>query len=154
MLTRWDPYREMMSMRRAMNRLMDNTFSDEWDSGTEWSLPLDVMENENDFVVKATVPGVKPDDLEITYNNGTLTIQGEVKSEQDQKEGKYHLRERRSGAFVRSLALPTDVKPDKIEAEYQDGVLTLKLPKAEEARPKRIAIKAGSNKMIGEKNNH
>lgn len=149
MLTRWDPYREMMSMRRAMDRLMDSTFGDDWDSGTtEWSLPLDVIENEDDFVVKATVPGVKPEDLEVTYNNGALTIKGEVKAEEEKKEGKYHLRERRYGTFVRTVALPTDVKPENIDAEYHDGVLTLTLPKAEEVKPKRISIKGIQNKLI------
>jgi HSP20 family protein len=139
----------MMSMRRAMDRLMDSTFGDDWDSGTtEWSLPLDVIENEDDFVVKATVPGVKPEDLEVTYNNGALTIKGEVKAEEEKKEGKYHLRERRYGTFVRTVALPPDVKPDNINAEYHDGVLTLTLPKAEEVKPKRISIKGIQNKLI------
>lgn len=149
MLTRWDPYREMMSMRRAMDRLMDSTFGEDWDGGaTEWSLPLDVIENEDNFVVKATVPGVKPEDLEVTYNNGALTIKGEVKAEEEKQEGTYHLRERRYGTFVRTVAMPADIKPDKIDAEYHDGVLTLTLPKAEEVKPKRISIKGLQNKLI------
>ena len=141
MLTRWDPFQDMISMRRSIDRLIDNTLGDNWDSGTEWSFPLDVVENEDDYVVEASLPGVKPEDLEITYNNGALTIRGEMKAENEKKEGKYHLRERRFGSFVRSVSLPMDVKADSIEADYKDGVLTLKLPKAEEVKPKRIAIK-------------
>ncbi|HEX9018561.1 MAG TPA: Hsp20/alpha crystallin family protein [Anaerolineaceae bacterium] len=154
MLTRWDPFRDMMSMRQAIDRLIDNSMGDNWDSGTEWSLPLDVMETGDGYVVEATVPGIKPEDLEITYNNGTLTIRGETKAENEQKEGKYHLRERRYGTFVRSIALPTDVKADSIEANYKDGVLSLKLPKTEEVKPKRIAIKGSESKMIEGKTNH
>ena len=153
MLTRWDPFRDMMSMRQTIDRLIDNSMGDNWDSGTEWSLPLDVMENADEYVVQAAVPGVKPEDLEITYNNGALTIRAETKAEDDQKEGKYHLRERRFGSFVRSVSLPTDVKADSIEAEYKDGVLTLKLPKTEEVKPKRIAIKGSESKMIEGKTN-
>jgi HSP20 family protein len=116
---------------------------------TGWAMPLDVVEDENGFVVKASIPGVKPEDLEITYNNHILTIKGEVKDEQNVEEARYHLRERRYGRFERSLQLPTRVDPDQIEAAYDAGVLSLRLPKAEEVKPKRIAIKGGEGqKMI------
>jgi HSP20 family protein len=107
---------------------------------TSWDLALDVAETEDDFLVKASLPGINPDDLEITYNNNLLTIKGEVKEEKDIEEQRYHLRERRYGSFSRSLTLPSTVKADAIEASYEGGVLTLHLPKAEEAKPKRIPV--------------
>lgn len=114
-----------------------------------WSLPLDVVENEDEFVVKASIPGIQPDELDITFTNHTLTIKGEVKREEDIEESRYHLRERRYGRFERSIYLPTDVEADKIEASYNAGVLSLRLPKSEEVKPKRIAIKSGeSQKML------
>ncbi len=149
MLTRWDPYRELLSMRRAMDRLFENSLGDERDVTSEWSLPLDVVEDENDFVVKAPLPGVKPEDIDITFNQGMLTIKGEMKDESDTTKGQYHLRERRYGTFSRTISLPSTVKPEDIQADYSDGILTLKLPKAEEVKPKRIPIHSGgSNKVI------
>ncbi len=149
MLTRWDPYRELLSMRRAMDRLFENSLSDERDVTSEWSLPLDVVEDENDFVVKAPLPGVKPEDIDITFNQGMLTIKGQMKDESDTTKGQYHLRERRYGTFSRTINLPSTVKPEDIQADYADGILTLKLPKAEEDKPKRIPIQSGgSNKVI------
>ncbi len=148
MLTRWDPFRDLVSMRRAMDRLMENSLPDEQDMTSEWGLPLDVVEDENSYIIKASLPGVKPDDLDITYNKGMLTIRGEMKDESDTTKGQYHLRERRFGTFSRTISLPASVKPEDIQADYQDGILTLKLPKAEEVKPKRIAIKSGNNKTI------
>jgi HSP20 family protein len=91
-------------------------------------------------VVKASVPGINPDDLEITFNNNTLTIRGEIKEEKEVEEAHYHLRERRYGSFARSLTLPAGIEANKIEANYEAGVLKLHLPKAEEIKPKKIAI--------------
>lgn len=146
MLTRWDPFREMVSMRRAVDRLMENSLGEEWDQQSrEWSLALDVVENEDSYLIRATVPGVKPEDLEITFNKGMLTIRGELKDESEKTQGQYHLRERRYGAFSRSVTLPANVKADDIQADYLDGILTLTLPKAEEAKPKRIQIGARSH---------
>ena len=153
MLTRWDPFREMMSMRHAMDRLIENTMGEDWEHSSEWSLALDLVENDNEYLVKASLPGVKPDDIDITYDKGVLTIKGEVKQESETNEGQYHLRERRYGAFSRSVALPTSVRAEKIDAQYQDGVLTLKLPKADEVKPKRIPIQSGAaHKVLQGKN--
>ncbi len=149
MLTRWDPFREMVSMRRAVDRLMENSLGEEWDQqAREWSLALDVIENEDSYLIKATVPGVKPEDLEITFNKGMLTIRGELKDEAEQTQGQYHLRERRYGAFSRSVTMPANVKADDIQADYQGGILTLSLPKAEEAKPKRIQVGSHGQKAI------
>ena len=149
MLTRWDPFQEMLNLRRTVDRLFDNASQDhDWAQSTPWGLAVDVVENKDDFIVKASVPGINPDDLDISYVEDTLTIKGEIKSENEVKENQYHLRERRYGTFSRSITLPTTIKGDAIEASYHNGVITLRLPKAEEVKPKRIAIKVGDQKMI------
>lgn len=154
MLTRWDPFREMVAMRRAVDRLMENSLGDQSDwAKAEWALALDVIEHDNEFLVKASLPGVKPEDLEITFDKGVLTLRGELRDESEKEQGQYHMRERRYGTFIRSVSLPTTVKADDINANYQDGVLTLHLPKAEEVKPKRIAIQTGEQKVINPKNN-
>jgi HSP20 family protein len=148
MLTRWDPFQEMLNLRRTVDRLFDNVGTEhEWQP-TQWGLAVDVVENKDDFIVKASVPGINPDDLEISYADDTLTIKGEIKTDNEYKEDQYHLRERRYGSFSRSVSLPTKIKGDAIEASYQNGVVTLRLPKAEEVKPKRISIKVGNGKMI------
>lgn len=150
MLTRYDPFREMLAMRNTMERLLDSAVT-----GTSTMQPanlglaLDIAESENEYVVKASMPGIYLNDLEITYANNVLTIKGEVREEQELTEARYHLRERSYGSFARSITLPAGVESDKIEANYEVGVLTLRLPKAEEIKPKRIAIKAGdAHKVI------
>jgi HSP20 family protein len=149
-LTRWDPVRDMLTMRETMDKIFDSFFDNQTGRTTgSWSLPLDVIENEDEFVIKASIPGVKPEDLDITYTNHTLTIRGESKSERDVDEARYHLRERRYGRFERSIHLPTEVNADRIDASYDAGVLSLRLPKIEEVKPRRIAIKSGNGqKMI------
>jgi HSP20 family protein len=151
-LTRWDPFREMMSLRNAMDRMFDDPFfglRSDWGEQVNWGLALDVAETEDNFVVKASLPGIKPDDLDITYNNNTLTIKGQVQEEKDSEERHYHLRERRYGSFTRSITLPGSVKADAIEANYDSGVLTLTLPKVEEAKPRRIAVKQVAKMIEG-----
>ena len=151
-LTRWDPFREMMSFRSAIDRLFDETFFNrqaDFESQLSWSPALDVAETGDEYLVKASLPGIEPDDLEITYNNNVLTIKGETQSEREVEEQHYHLRERRSGSFSRSLSLPSTVDADHIQASYTAGVLTLHLPKLEEAKPKRIQVRSGeSPRMI------
>ena len=150
-LTRWDPFRDMWSMRSALDRFFDNTMTPsraDW-YPSSWDLALDVAETGDEYVVKASLPGVEPENLEITYDSNVLTIKGEVKKEEEIDEENYHLRERRFGSFSRSISLPTSVKADKIEANYDAGVLTLHLPKSEEAKPKQIKVRnAGAKKMI------
>lgn len=148
-MIRWDPFREMLSLRRTMDRLFDDALSGSQNEylPSAWNLALDVIENDDEYQVKASVPGVKPEDLDITYNNNTLVIKGELKEEREVEENRYHLRERRYGSFSRSLTLPSNVSPEGIRADYDSGVITLHLPKAEEAKPKRIAVH-GSEKMI------
>lgn len=151
-LTRWDPFREMMSFRSAIDRLFDDAFFSRqanWEGQLTWSPALDVAETGDEYLVKASLPGIEPDDLEITYNNNVLTIKGEMQAEREVEEQHYHLRERRTGSFSRSISLPSTVDADHIQASYNAGVLTLHLPKVEEAKPKRIQVRSGeSPKMI------
>jgi HSP20 family protein len=150
MLTRWDPFQDMLKLRNAVDRMVEDVYSGE--SGltrpSTWRLALDVAENEDEFIVKASLPGIKADDIEITYTENTLTIKGEVEHAKEINESQYHMRERRYGTFARSITLPSKVKTEAIEANYEDGVLTVHMPKTEEVKPKRIAIKASSPQVI------
>ena len=142
-LERWDPFREAVSLRDAMNALFQDSFvrpSGALAQGGGVALPLDVSENENEFVVKASLPGVKPEEVQITVHGETLTIHGESKFEEEQKDERWHIRERRAGSFHRSIVLPVPVESDKAQASFEHGVLTLTLPKSEQAKPRQIRI--------------
>jgi len=139
----------MISLRDAMDRLFEESFIRPWDDSRLFprtngirALPVDMYETDQDVVVKATVPGVKPEDINITVTDDVVTIKGETKAEEEVSRENYHLREHRYGAFQRSVRLPTDVKADKAEAVFEHGVLTLTLPKTEEVLPKTIKVKA------------
>jgi HSP20 family protein len=138
---RWNPTRRGMDLFNEFDRMVSEM--NDWTS-RDWRLALDVSENEDAFMVEAAMPGINPDDLDITLEDNILTIQGETKAERDVEESRYHLRERRFGRFSRSLQLPTAINADEVEAEYTNGVLILTIPKAEEVKPKRIAIKANN----------
>lgn len=142
-LIRWEPAREMMTLREAMDRLFDDAFTRPLSlAGSSWSVPaVDMYQTDNEVVVKAAIPGVKADEVQINVTGEVLTIKGEVKQKEEVKEKTYHIREQRWGAFERALALPTDVVADKAKAEFENGVLTITLPKAEEVKPKTISIK-------------
>jgi HSP20 family protein len=145
-LVRWDPVRDMVSLREAMDRLFEESFvrPRNWPATAEGAatLALDVFETQDEITVKASIPGMKPEDIDISVTGDTLTIKGETQEEKEEKDGNYHLRERRYGAFQRSVVLPTLVNADKAEAEFKNGVLTLSLPKVEEVKPKSIKVKA------------
>jgi HSP20 family protein len=153
-IERWDPFREAISLRDAMNTLFQESFVRPGGplSGTgALSLPLDVSETENEFVIKASLPGVKPEDVQITVHGDTLTIRAETKSDEEKSGEHWHLRERRFGTFQRSVALGTPVSADKATAHHEHGVLTLTLPKAEEAKPKQIKVGSAPRSGDGHK---
>jgi HSP20 family protein len=143
-VVRWEPFNEMVSLRAAVNRLFEDSFirPGAWplsfDGG--FSVPADVIETKDNIVVKLSAPGVKPEDIEIAVVGDTLTIKGETKSEEQFEEGSYIRKERRFGSFQRSFSLPASVASDRAKAEFEHGVLTLTLPKAEEAKPKSIKV--------------
>jgi len=126
-----------------MDRLIDEFFSMPGTAQTAWGLPMvDLYQTEDEIVVKATLPGLDPKDLDIQITGDNLTLRGEVKSEEAKEGVKYHIREHRYQSFSRSLTLPSAVIADKANAEMKNGVLTLTLPKAEESKPKVITVKA------------
>ena len=146
-LTRWEPFREMTAMRKAMDRLFGDSFEfpQQWERENTWGLALDVAEKDDSYVVKASIPGVAPEDVEITLTDNVLTIKGETKADKEDKQENYHLRERHYGGFMRSISLPTTVDADKVEAINEHGVLTLTLPKSEAVKPKKITVKSTVN---------
>lgn len=149
-LIRWEPSSRAMSLREAMDKLFEDSFVglSNWSMGTgEANLAIDMYETDDDIVVKAAVPGVKPEDVDISIQGDVLTIRGESKDEQEVNDGDYHRRERYYGAFTRTIQLPTNVKTDRADAQVDNGVLTLRLPKAEEAKPRKINIKSGNGQQ-------
>jgi len=141
-LTRWEPVREMMTLREAMDRLFDDAFTRPLSvSGVSAMPAIDMYQTDEEVVVKATLPGLTADDVDITVTGETLTLRGEYKQETEEKQATYHIREQRSGSFERSLLLPTDVKADKASANFENGVLTIAMPIAEEVKPRSITIK-------------
>jgi len=145
-LIRWEPAREMMTLREAMDRLFNDAFTRPLNfNGGTWSVPaVDMYQTDNDVVIKAALPGIKAEEVQINVTGEMLTIKGEVKQDEEKagREKAYHLREQRWGAFERSIPLPTEVDADKAKADFENGVLTVTLPKAEKVKPKSITIKA------------
>lgn len=142
-LIRWEPVREMMTLREAMDRLFDDAFTRPLSLRDGWSAPaIDMYQTDEDIVVKASIPGFKAEDVQISITGDVLTLKGELKHEEENKEKAWHMREQRWNSFERSVALPTEVTSDKAKAEFENGVLTITLPKAEEVKPKTITVKA------------
>jgi HSP20 family protein len=144
-LIRWQPMRGAVTLRDAMDRLFDEAFTrpsaqiDGWrDVGGPF---IDMYETENEVVIKASLPGLKPDDVQISITGETLTIKGETKEKAEVENKAYHIREQRYGLFERTVSLPTMVTPDEAKAEFDAGVLIITLPKAEEVKPKTITVK-------------
>ena len=143
-IIRWAPFQELATMEDRMNRLFNDVYTrqnaDVMTRGA-WAPPVDIYENgSHELILKAELPAMTRDDIDITLENNTLTLRGEKKFEQDVKDEQYHHVERTYGSFSRSFALPTTVDVNKVSAEYKDGVLTIKLPFREEAKPKQIKV--------------
>lgn len=142
-ITRWEPFRGLSTLQDQMNRLFEDTLlrgrSDE-SALTTWAPAVDIYETENALVVKADLPDVNEKDLDIQVENNILTIRGERKFERDVKEDNYLRVERAYGSFTRSFSLGNTVNTEAIKAEYRDGVLTLTIPKREEAKPKQVKV--------------
>ncbi|HXF86616.1 MAG TPA: Hsp20/alpha crystallin family protein [Anaerolineales bacterium] len=142
-IIRWEPAREFMTLREAMNRLFDDAFTRPLSLNTGWTVPaIDMYQTDNEVVVKAALPGVKADEVQVNIIGDVLTLKGEIKRQDETKEKSWHLREQCWGAFERSIVLPTDIVADKAKAEFENGILTITLPKADEVKPKTITIKA------------
>lgn len=147
-LVRWEPTRDMVSMQDAMDRFFDRAFED-WffrplapvDLSGDASLAVDIYETDDSVVVKTAIPGVKAEDIDVSVSGDTLTIKAETQEEEEVKRENYLRRERRFGAYRRSVTLPGGLKADEVEADYTNGILTLEFPKSEEVKPKTIKVK-------------
>jgi len=146
-LTRYNPLGEAVSLRQAMDRLFEDSFVSPlgWRTlgATNWPA-IDVHETPEEVVVTAALPGLKPDDVEITMTGQTLSLRGEFKADESVEKGRYIYQERRFGTFQRQIELPVRVQGERAEAIYDNGLLTLHIPKAEEVKPRQIQITAGS----------
>ena len=151
-IVRWNPMREAAELMNEFDRVLEYPLlRQRWGMPLRtnevvgsWNLALDVAEKGDVFTVKASLPGISPDELNVTLEDNVLTIQGMTQEDETIEENSYHIRERRYGSFSRSVRFPVPVEGDKVEAEYENGVLTLSIPKAEAVKPKRIAVKANS----------
>jgi HSP20 family protein len=137
-IIRWDPFREMTQLQNRFDRLFDAVGGRQ----ESWLPAVDVFDTQDAVVLKAELAGMKPDDIQIEVEDNVLTIKGERNFEEKVDEERYYRVERRFGAFQRSLALPQGVKADQIEAAYDEGILTVTVPKAEQEKPKRIEVQA------------
>jgi HSP20 family protein len=145
-LERWDPFREMLTLRDAMDRLLQQGVmrpGQLLSSMRPEAIPLDVVERDDAFVVKAAIPGVKPEDVEVVVQGERLTIRAECLADEEHHGDNWLLREQRAGRTQRTITLPSAVSSDRAEAKVEHGVLTLRLPKAQEARPHRISVSTG-----------
>ncbi|HVL32923.1 MAG TPA: Hsp20/alpha crystallin family protein [Actinomycetota bacterium] len=148
-MARWEPLRDLVSLQEDLSRLFGGSFGsgDMSVSRSSWTPYLDMFENGDAYVVKVDVPGVRPDDVDVTVDQNVLSIRGERRSTDEIKDEAMHRIERRFGAFHRTISLPTTVDIDGIQASYLDGVLTITIPKAEQAKPRRIKIGEGAREL-------
>lgn len=148
-LTKWDPFKDwdpVQELNEFQNRLgsffgRGSPRSQESRALAEWAPPVDIVEDDKEFVVKADLPEVKKDDVHVTVENGVLTIYGQRKFEKEEKNKRYHRLERSYGSFTRSFSLPEGADASKVRAEFKDGLLQVHMPKSETARPKQIDVK-------------
>ena len=150
-LTRWDPFRELSALQNRMSRL----FEDQYGSGREESLtargfvpPVDVYEDEHSIQLKLEVPGIDQKDLDVKVENNVLTVSGERKFEKEEKEENFRRVERRYGSFTRSFTLPNTVNSEDVSADYNNGVLKIRLGKRAEAKPKQIKVNIGEGAKV------
>ena len=143
-IVRWEPFRDLVTTQKEFDRLFREAFSPmsgETELSTRsWAPPVDIYETEDAIVLKAELPGVDPKDVEVRVEDNNLYLKGERKFEKEVKEQNYHRVERSYGSFARSFSLPNSISADKVKAEFKDGLLTLTMPKREEAKPKTIKI--------------
>jgi HSP20 family protein len=143
-VSRWDPFRDLMSIQNELNRLFGRTYAggESAPSSGSWMPALDVFETQDKFVVTVELPGVNPDEVDVSVEDSTLTITGERKFYENVSDDSFHRVERRYGSFARSLSLPQTADAERIEASFDRGVLTIEVPRVEQAKPKRIQVRA------------
>src|SRR5215208_5894042 len=146
-VSRWDPFQDLLAIQDEMNQVFGRARQGQGGGGRVWAPALDISERKDAYVVTVEVPGVNADDLDITLEDGLLTIQGERQFTQESTEQQFHRVERRYGSFRRSITLPAQVRAEAIEASFEHGVLEVVVPKAEEAKPKKITVWAGGGRQ-------
>jgi HSP20 family protein len=145
-LASWTPFNHLSELRSQINRLMENPlteFAGNSEFFTGWVPPLDVYEDKDNILVKVEVPGLKKEQIDISLHDGVITISGERKLEEKNQDGTMHRSERYCGRFHRTVTLPKPVANDRVKATYKDGILTVTLPKTEEAKPRQIEVSVG-----------
>ena len=147
-LIRWEPAREVASLQQEMNRLFSSFFEAPTGGGNggslrRWVPAMDLVETDDAFVLKADIPGVSEEDVKLEVEDGVLTVSGERKAEHEEKKEGYYRVERAFGAFRRSLTLPEGVDPEAVTAQFDKGVLAVRIPKPEDRKPRKVAIKVG-----------
>jgi HSP20 family protein len=153
-VSRWDPFQDLLAIQDEMNQLFGRAVGQgpgrsQGQSGERmWAPALDISERKDAYVVTVEVPGIKAEDLDITLEDGLLTIQGERRFTQESTEQQFHRVERRYGSFRRSITLPAQVQAEQIEASFEDGVLEVIVPKAEEAKPKKISVRSVGGRQV------
>jgi len=141
-VTRWNPTTAYLANREPFFRLFDSFFNSDaqGEETRAWVPPVDIQENGDAYLFHAELPGMSKDDIHITLENSVLRLSGERKFEKDAKKENYHRVERTYGTFTRTFTLPTQVDPEQVQAAFENGILTITVPKAEQAKPRRIAI--------------
>jgi HSP20 family protein len=150
-LTRWDPFREFSTLQDRMNRLFRDSFGEGREEAlttTAFAPPVDVYEDEHNVTLKIEVPGIEEKDIDVRIENHTLTVHGERKFEKEEKEENYRRVERQYGSFTRTFALPNTIDTEHVTANYDKGVLKIKLAKKAEAKPKQIKVNVGSERAL------
>jgi HSP20 family protein len=146
-LTHWNPFREMQDLQnRVLNALQSKAATagngqQESITVSQWAPVVDITEDDNEYLIKAELPEIKREDVKVTVENGMLTLSGERKLEKEETGKKYHRVERAYGSFLRSFHVPEDTDPDKVAAEFKEGVLQIHLPKQEAVKPRQIEVK-------------
>ena len=146
-LIRWEPVRELNTIQSEMNRLFNSFFesptASNGASARRWIPAMDLVETDEDFVLRADLPGLTESDVNIELEDNILTVSGERRAQQEERKDGYYRVERASGSFSRSLTLPEGVDPDKIHANFEHGVLEVRIPKPEQRKPRKVTISAG-----------
>jgi HSP20 family protein len=145
-IVRWDPFRELEDMSNRLNRVFGRfPLTREMDKDTmvafDWAPSVDISESSEEFVIKAEIPGVNKDDVKVSIDDGVVSIQGERKQEKEEKDKKFHRVERSYGSFLRTFSLPSNIDDAKVQAQFKDGLLTVRLPKSASAKPKTVEVK-------------
>jgi HSP20 family protein len=150
-LVRWNPWGELFDLHSQMDQLFQSLTTESANDGGQFTnLPVDIRQTADAYTIEASVPGFKPENVEVTFDDGILTIRGQQRSEQEQKQGSYVRRERKLASVYRQISLPAEVRAEEISANFEHGVLTITIPRAQKAQPKRIQVQTGSGKQAGQ----